>query len=438
MNSGVPPMHKYRPFRTSVLGSAFVAAALLALAGCGKEKPAEEEEQTGPTKPVPIEVATAKQTTLRPALELVGTVVAIPERTSAVSSRLGGWVEDVAVVEGKHVDANQLLVQLDAHAAEADDMHAKAVVDEKQAVLTRLKKGYLPEELEGARQDRDKAQASMDGLKGQVDAQKKLLPSGDISPVKYDMTVKAYKAAEAAFKSTDERVKLLEKGTRVELVDEAAALLKGAQATWKRADLAVKWCRITAPIKGTVAKLAARKGQYFNQATTLATVIDLSEVFIQLRIPSRDYAKVGVGTKVDVAVTALPGRLFHGRIARIAAEADPLTGAVDVFATVKNPDGSLRPGLGCQARVWLPEIPNALAVPRAALADHDGTTVVTLVRDGKANETPVQTGAETKDLVQIVKGLSAGDVVATTGGYGLPENCPVKIVANLAAGRRGQ
>lgn len=432
-------MNGYHSHRISYLCGLFLAmVTIFAFIGCGTEKPAEEEEETGPTKPVPVEAAIVKQTNLRPALELVGTIVAIPERTALVSSRLGGWVEQVAVVEGQHVDANQLLVQLDDHAAKAALMGAKAAVDEKQAVLARLKKGYLPQELEGARQDRDKARATMDGLKGQVDAQKKLLRSGDVSPVTYDMTVKAFKAAQAAFKSADERVKLLEAGTRPEMKAEAKALLDAAQAAWKQADLTVKWCRITTPIKGTVAKLAARKGQYFNQATTLATVIDLSAVFVQLRIPSRNYAQVGVGTKIDVVVIALPGRLFHGRITRIAAEADPLTGAVDVFATVKNPDGSLRPGLGCQARVWLPEIPDALAVPRAAIADNGGTTVVTVVRDGKAVETPVQLGAETQDLVQITKGLSAGDVVATAGGYGLPENCPVKVVKDLAAAQKDQ
>ncbi len=40
-------------------------------------------------------------------------------------------------------------------------------------------------------------------------------------------------------------------------------------------------------------------------------------------------------------------------------------------------------------------------------------------------------GPRTRDLIQIVKGLSNGDQVATAGGYGLPEGCPVRIVADL-------
>jgi multidrug efflux pump subunit AcrA (membrane-fusion protein) len=431
-------MEAYRSKRLQEIAGLLLLVVLAVVAsGCGHStSEAEENEEAGPTEPVPVEAATAKETTLRPALDLVGTIVAIPERTAAVSSRLGGWVENVAVVEGQAVGANQLLLQLDAHAAEADLLHAQATVEEKQAVLTRLKKGYLPQELEAARQDRERAQATMEGLKSEVDALQALLNRGEFSTVQYDTKVKAYKAAEAAYESARAHARLLEQGTRVEVVDEAAAQLKAAQASEKQADLAVKWCRITTPIKGVVARLAARQGQFFDRASTLATVIDLSEVFVQLRIPSHDYAQVEVGTKVDITVTALPGRTFHGHIARIAAEADPQTGSVDVFATVPNPDGSLRPGLGCQARVWLPEIANALAVPRAAIADNDGTTVVTLIRDGKAQEQPVQLGVETQNLVQIVKGLRPGDMVATAGGYGLPEGCPVKIVTSLSAGQK--
>ena len=161
--------------------------------------------------------------------------------------------------------------------------------------------------------------------------------------------------------------------------------------------------------------------------------MDLSSVFVQLRIPSRDFGKVRLGTKVDVQLVSIPDRTFHGSIARISGEADPLTGNVNVFALVENKRGVLRPGLGCQARVWLPEIPNALAVPVAAIADHAGTPVVTLIQDGKAQETEVELGAETHQLVQVTQGLSAGDVVATAGGYGLPDGCPVRIVDDLAA-----
>ncbi len=100
-----------------------------------------------------------------------------------------------------------------------------------------------------------------------------------------------------------------------------------------------------------------------------------------------------------------------------------------VYALIENGDRVLRPGLSCQARVWLPPAADVLAVPLAAVGDHSGTSVVTVIRDGNAHEAEVETGVETRERVEILKGLSAGDIVATVGGYGLPDGCPVQVEA---------
>ena len=49
------------------------------------------------------------------------------------------------------------------------------------------------------------------------------------------------------------------------------------------------------------------------------------------------------------------------------------------------------------------------------------------IRDNKAYELPVKLGVITRDYVQVLDGLADGDIVATEGGYGLPEACPVEI-----------
>ena len=94
---------------------------------------------------VPVQAARVERTTLRPALDLVGTVAAIPERTAMVSPQLGGWVEKLDAREGQSVKAGEPLVQLDARTAHTDIRRAQAVVAEKEAALKRLKRGYLPQ-----------------------------------------------------------------------------------------------------------------------------------------------------------------------------------------------------------------------------------------------------------------------------------------------------
>ena len=413
-----------RPF----LIAAFLLSGLWA-AGCGKGEPAAAEDEHGnlPSEPVPVEAVRVELGALHPALDLVGSLVAAPERIAVVSPQLGGWVEKVCVVDGQSVRAGELLIVLDSRLARVELGRTRAAVKEKQAVLARLKQGFLPHELEVARQDRDKAGAAMEGLRGEMEAIQKLRARNEVSKVHYETKVKAYQAAEAAFASADAHMKLLEEGTRPEMIDEAEAQLDSVKANLDHAKLALEFCSITSPIDGMVVQLVARQGQFFNQASPLATVMDLSEIFVQLRIPSAQFTNVQEGTAVVVAPTSLPRRTFEGKIVRIGGEANPLTGNIDAFASLTNDKNLLRPGLGCRARVSLPAIPDALTVPSSAVADHAGTSIVTVVRDGKAYETEVTLGVQSQDVVQVLEGLSEGDVVVTQGGYGLPEGCPVSV-----------
>ena len=405
-------------------------------AGCGNSGPGESDgAETEKTAPVRVQAATVERTTLRPALDLVGTLVPVPEQTAVISPQLGGWVQSLDVREGEHIQTGQALVHLDTRTARINIQRAQAVVAEKEATLKRLKRGYLPDEIQGARDDRDQAQAKVDGLRSELQALEDLLKRREISPVIYETKSKALHAAEAAMASADSRLKLLEAGTPTEEIEGADAMLNAARADLEQAELSLQWCTITSPIDGVVVQLLARRGQYFDRAVPLATVMDLSKILVQLRIPGRAFASVPLETKVDVRFDSIPGQAFHGTISRISGEADPLTGNVNMFATVENTQGNLRPGLACHAHVWLSEIPDALVVPAVAVADHSGTPVVTLIRNGEAHETVVELGAQTLQLVQVTEGLSAGDLVATAGGYGLPDGCPVRVVDDLAAVR---
>ena len=139
-------------------------------------------------------------------------------------------------------------------------------------------------------------------------------------------------------------------------------------------------------------------------------VVDLSKVFVQVRIPSAYWARVKPGAAVDVRVASLPDMMFKGKIARIGGQADPATGDVDALAEVTNENGLLRSGLACRSRVWLPEVADALVVPAAAIADRAGTPVVSVVRDGKGFEIEVKLGVQTQEKTQVIEGLG-------TGGY---------------------
>ncbi len=394
------------------------------LAGCKQKETEGATEEVEPTTPVPVRAAVAKIETLQPSIDLVGVLEAIPERVAILTAQVAGQVRSISVVEGQTVHKNDVILQLDDRSAEAQRAKVRASVEEAQAVLARLKRGPRPEEIEAARQDARKAETVVQAMRLRSDAMKDLHEKQEMADVQYARVRAELQAAEAEYAAFNARLKLLEAGTRPEAIAEAEAKLAAAQADLATADLTVQLHRLTSPFDGVVTELAARQGMSIDPLTRLGILADLSTLFARVQIPSAYLSGVRAGAIVDVRATALTGHVFKGAVSRLGKQADPRTGNVDAFASVPNDTGDLRPGLACQVRVWLPAIPDALVIPVAAIADRDGTPVVTAIRDNKAYETEVVLGVQTRERAQIMKGLSLGDLVAVQGGYGLPEGCP--------------
>ena len=381
---------------------------------------------------VPVKVCPAKVMTLDPTLDLTGTIVAIPERSASVSPQIGGRIKEVRVIEGDTVEAGQELIILDLRIAQINLEKTRASLLKSEAILARSRHGYLPEEIDMARAEMDQAKANVRVLRGQVDAARSLHEKHEMSDVQYEKLASELQATEAALAAAAAKRKLLEAGTRPEDIAKAEAQVAGAKADLKDAELALQFCTISSPIAGRITRLFARQGIFAERAVILATVTDLSDVFAKVRIPSVYQTKVPTGADAFVSVVAMSAKTFPGKLARTSGQADINTGAIDAFVQVPNQQGLLQPGLTCHVRLSLRKTDGALVVPVAAIADRDGVPVLTVVRDGKAYEIEVELGEKTRDLMQITQGLTAGDLVVTEGGYGLPAGCPVEIVPETA------
>ncbi len=407
----------------------FLAVCLVCLSGfvgCASEQAAEKADDSGAGSPIPVRVAQAQLITLRPSIDLVGMLVSMPERTAIISAQIEGRIQTVSVVEGAIVKNGQTVFVLDTRPAEAELLRARAVVAQQQAVLGRLKHGYLPQEIERAKQDMNKARAELESLRLRVDAAARLRENDEISDVEFKRLKSMMRRDQAAYAAAAAKLDLYQVGTRPESIAEAQAQLDVAQAELVRARLAVAFCTLSSPLDGVVTQLLTRQGTHVAQSDQLATVVDMSQVFAEIRVPSGYLSSVKQGARAEVSIPSLRGERFEGSITRFSGAANPNTGDVQAFAILKNDERLLRPGLACRVRVWLPPIEQAIVVPVTAIADRESTSVLHVVRDDKAYEIQVSIGADTREYVQIIDGVSPGDLVITKGGYGLPEACPVK------------
>ena len=409
----------------------FALGAIATLVGCrhSTEDPGTDDALS---KPALVRVATATVITLRPSMDLIGTVTPIPERTAEVSTQIDGKIARVAVVEGQIVQAGDLLIQLDSRLAETRLASVRAAEQRASAALDKLENGPRKEELEAARQNARQSSAIARSLRAKLEALLPLHENGDVSDVEYGQVHAQVEAAEAESSAVGARVRLLEAGTRPEDIAAAEAELAAAQAEVAAAELSVEFCAVKSPIDGVVAELSARSGASVSPSNMLASVVDTSELFVRVRIPSARFAHVGCGAPADVWIGSDGNAAIRGSVARLSPLADAASGAVDASVSVSNNDNAFCPGLSCRVRIWLPELANTLVIPVAAVADRNGSVVVTVIRDNKAYEQPVQLGVTTRDYAQVLDGLTSGDVVATEGGYGLPEACPVQVTHDAA------
>ena len=143
----------------------------------------------------------------------------------------------------------------------------------------------------------------------------------------------------------------------------------GAQAEVAAQELAVEQCLIRSLIDGVVTRLSARQGMYVEQPTPLGEVIDLSSLFVQVRVPSKYRGQVQEGAKATVRANWLGEQTFEGRLERLSQEADAQSGDTDAFVRVDNQMEMLQPALSASVVIELPEIPDTLVVPVAAVAD---------------------------------------------------------------------
>ncbi|MCH8851309.1 MAG: efflux RND transporter periplasmic adaptor subunit, partial [Planctomycetes bacterium] len=262
-----------------------VFSSFLFLPAC-RPSPENEEQDDPSSQPVPITVARVAVTTLRPSIDLIGTMTAIPEQLSIIATQVSGLIEQVLVVEGQSVHTGEVLVVLDSRRAQSRLAGARAVAEKARAVLTRLEHGPRPEEIEAALARAEQLSAVARSLSSKFEALGELHDKKDVSDVEYGQAKARLEAAQAESRAARARLRMLQAGTRQEEIAEARAELARAEADAASAALAVEFCTIVSPIAGVVTSLTARQGTYVSPVDILATVLDNSTLFVQVRLPS--------------------------------------------------------------------------------------------------------------------------------------------------------
>ena len=336
-------------------------AAIISLAGCGKKDAGGTPGEAAVTPVVSVETAPVTTASFTPAVRAVGTVVSSPRGYAELSAPAPSRVSRVLVTAGQAVHSGEELVQLDAAALQAAAGGASAARLAAQRAYERASRL----------------------------AQEGIIPRKS--------------------------------------VEQASADLAQANATDVAARKNYSLSTLRSPITGVVTKMNAVTGASVDPSQILVAVADPAALQVLLQLSPEDAGQVRQGAAVTLYGSDSPSAAAIGRgaVISVAAAVDSATRSVPVRVRVASTVRPLRLGETLSGKIAAASSLSAVSIPADALVPDSTGFKVYVVRGGIAFSTPVQIGSRGDSLVQITKGLSAGQTVVTLGAYGLEDSSKV-------------
>jgi RND family efflux transporter MFP subunit len=282
-----------------------------------------------------------------------------------VGSRISGTVVNLPVEVGDEVEVDQLLAELDNTALEAaaDQVRADVALAQPRVALA---KSIL----------KRRQSLAVQGL------------------------------------ASDEDLEIASRDLAVE-----RAMLDASKARLRSAEILLGYSQITAPIRGVVAEVTTREGETVAadfSAPTFVTIIDLDRLEVLAYVDETDIGRVGMGQLATFTVDTYPDKEFTATVSAIQPRAE-LQGSVVNYVVRLDFESAnefiLRPEMTAHVQLVVAEREGATLAPRNALIRRDGRQFVIVQRDGDWIETGVRTGWRSESTVEILAGVSQGDVI---------------------------
>lgn len=396
-------------------------ALLGALSGCGSHAPTSKAP-TEPSEPAVVRAEVVKvQPSLWPAsVRTQGSLVA--DEVAIVGAKVAGRVDQLHVDLGDSVDANSPLASLHKEEFLLGVTLAKAQLAQSRSALG-LKEGEPVEQLvpNNAPPVRE-AKAVWDEAKTKTARLQQLRASNTITAEEYDQAVAAEQVAGARHASALNGV--LEKIAYIQVRSVEVAL-----AEQQLADAV-----IVAPFDGRVQERHIAPGTYVQVGDPIVTLVRSSKLRFRGAMPERHSHRLALGQDVTLKVDSV-SEPIHAKVTRISPVIQQQVRSVVFEAVVDNRDGRLGAGLFAEAEVVVDPEARAILVPRSALVEFAGAEKVWKVVDSMAQEQPVQTARRRDDWVEVVEGLTAGDLILVDGTQGKVARIDPVVTDMLPRGR---
>ena len=350
----------------------FAIVAMTAIVACKHAEPTKE-----PVK-VRVTCVAAASGPWTDRVDLRGLVSASPDKHALVSAQVAGRITKLLVHEGDHLDKGAIIAELERQPlddvlVQSEAQVAQADIAVKNAELARQRAEHLVETGVGSRQSLDDAVA------------------------RYQTALSAATSARAG----------------------AAVSRRGVTRT-----------SVASPIAGVVIRILRRTGELVDgtSATAVAEVADPTALELTASSGAADIVRLAPGQHADVRFAILGDAGVSGEVRAVAPAVDPVTGLGAVRLGLTPKETRLPIGVFGEASVSIGERPSVITLPAAALRTGPDGSPEALVCDGsKAVTRHLRVGARTRDRVEIIEGVVAGERVVADAALGLDDGAAIEV-----------
>jgi multidrug efflux pump subunit AcrA (membrane-fusion protein) len=176
---------------------------------------------------------------------------------------------------------------------------------------------------------------------------------------------------------------------------------------------------VRSPITGQVTSVNASPGLEVQPGKAPApyAVADVSTKWMVGNVTESDSPLFQLGQPVEVRTMAYPSRVFEGAIIKIYPAVDANTHRVMIRSQISDPENELRSGMLAEFSVRVQEPTEGTAIPaNAVVREPDGTMTAWVTTDRHHfSQKVIKTGLRQDERVQVLEGLSRGELVVTDG-----------------------
>ncbi len=341
-----------------------------------------------------------------------------------------GTVQNVYVHGGQQVTAGTLLLRMDTASVDARVQTARSAIAQAQAAQFDLRNGGSADERIAIIGDLQRAKLQTEEAQKDLAALQALQAKGAASANEVSAAQERLAAAQLSLQSVQQRSTARYAATDKQRVQ---AQLADSRATLAAAQQSMAQSIVRAPFAGTVYSLPVKQYEFVTVGEELVQLADLSKVQIRAYFDEPEIGKLHNGDAVAIKWDAKPGQLWHGHIVRT-----PTTiitygtrNVGECLIAVDDASGDLLPNTNVNVNVTTQQIYHVLSLPREALHTQGSDNFVFIVQGDVLRKRPVQIGALNLMSVQVLSGLSNGDLVALnplSSSVDLVEGLHVKVV----------